>query len=95
MEAWLQLDDLHQAASAIATSEPDGHVSDADLRPPIPAPRSVFAVGLNYRSHAEESDMDLPKRRSSSRSSPAAWPAQMTRSSSAEAPMTTKQSSWS
>lgn len=61
MEAWLQLDELHLAASAIATSQPDGHVSDADLRPPIPAPRSVFAVGLNYRSHAEESDMDLPK----------------------------------
>jgi 2,4-didehydro-3-deoxy-L-rhamnonate hydrolase len=61
MEAWLQLDDLHQTASAIATREPDGHVSDADLRPPIPSPRSVFAVGLNYRSHAEEADMELPK----------------------------------
>ena len=61
MEAWLKLDDLHQTASAIATGEPDGHVSDADLRPPIPAPRSVFAVGLNYRSHAQEADMDLPQ----------------------------------
>jgi 2-keto-4-pentenoate hydratase/2-oxohepta-3-ene-1,7-dioic acid hydratase in catechol pathway len=61
MEAWLQLDDLHQTATAIATREPDGHVSDADLRPPIPAPRSVFAVGLNYRSHAEEADMALPQ----------------------------------
>jgi 2,4-didehydro-3-deoxy-L-rhamnonate hydrolase len=60
MEAWLQLDELHLAAGAIATSQQDGHVSDADLRPPIPAPRSVFAVGLNYRSHAEESDMALP-----------------------------------
>ena len=61
MEAWLQLDDLHQAGGAIATSEPDGHVSDADLRPPIPRPRSVFAIGLNYRSHAQEADMELPK----------------------------------
>ena len=61
MEAWLHLDELHLAASAIGTSQPDGHVSDADLRPPIPAPRSVFAVGLNYRYHAEESNMDLPK----------------------------------
>jgi 2,4-diketo-3-deoxy-L-fuconate hydrolase len=61
MEAWLQLDDLHKAGSAIAMNEPDGQVSDVDLRPPIPAPRSVFAVGLNYRSHAEESDMDLPQ----------------------------------
>jgi 2-keto-4-pentenoate hydratase/2-oxohepta-3-ene-1,7-dioic acid hydratase in catechol pathway len=60
MEAWRRLDHLHQAASAIATREPDGRVSDADLRPPIPAPRSVFAVGLNYRSHAQEANMDLP-----------------------------------
>ena len=60
MEAWLLPDGLHQAASAIATAEPDGHIRDADLRPPIPAPQSVFAVGLNYRSHAEEADMDLP-----------------------------------
>jgi 2,4-didehydro-3-deoxy-L-rhamnonate hydrolase len=61
MNAWLQLDDLHHTASALATQEPDGLVSDAHLRPPIPAPRSVFAVGLNYRSHAQEADMELPK----------------------------------
>jgi 2-keto-4-pentenoate hydratase/2-oxohepta-3-ene-1,7-dioic acid hydratase in catechol pathway len=60
IEAWFHLDDLHRAAGAIATTEPDGHVRNADLRPPIPAPRSVFAVGLNYRSHAAEADMDLP-----------------------------------
>lgn len=60
MEAWLWLDGLHQAAGAIASTEPDGHVGDSDLGPPIPAPRSVFAVGLNYRSHAEEAAMDLP-----------------------------------
>jgi 2,4-diketo-3-deoxy-L-fuconate hydrolase len=33
---------------------------EADLRCPIPAPRQVFAIGLNYRSHAEESGMDVP-----------------------------------
>jgi 2,4-didehydro-3-deoxy-L-rhamnonate hydrolase len=42
--------------------QPDGQVCDADLGPPIPAPRSVFAVGLNFRSHAEESDLDLPQK---------------------------------
>jgi len=61
MEAWLQLEQLHHAAEAIDTLEPDGHLSGAELRPPIPAPRSVFAVGLNYRSHAQEADMELPK----------------------------------
>jgi len=59
--AWLRLDDLHHAASALATEEPDGLLSDADLQPPIPAPRNVFAVGLNYRSHAREADMELPQ----------------------------------
>lgn len=30
---------------------------EANLRCPVPAPRQVFAIGLNYRSHAEESGM--------------------------------------
>jgi len=33
---------------------------NADLRCPVPAPRQVFAIGLNYKSHAEESGMALP-----------------------------------
>jgi 2,4-diketo-3-deoxy-L-fuconate hydrolase len=33
---------------------------EAELRCPVPAPRQVFAIGLNYRSHAEESGMALP-----------------------------------
>jgi 2,4-diketo-3-deoxy-L-fuconate hydrolase len=32
----------------------------AELRAPVPAPRQVFAIGLNYRAHAAESGMDLP-----------------------------------
>jgi 2-keto-4-pentenoate hydratase/2-oxohepta-3-ene-1,7-dioic acid hydratase in catechol pathway len=30
------------------------------LRCPAPEPRQVFAIGLNYRSHAEESGMGIP-----------------------------------
>lgn len=33
---------------------------EADLGAPSPSPRQVFAIGLNYASHAEESGMDLP-----------------------------------
>lgn len=33
---------------------------EADLGCPVPFPRQVFAIGLNYRSHAEESGMALP-----------------------------------
>ena len=32
-----------------------GPLVEADLRCPVPAPRQVFAIGLNYRSHAAES----------------------------------------
>ena len=37
-----------------------GPLVQADLRCPVPAPRQVFAIGLNYRSHAEESGMAVP-----------------------------------
>jgi 2-keto-4-pentenoate hydratase/2-oxohepta-3-ene-1,7-dioic acid hydratase in catechol pathway len=37
-----------------------GPLVEADLGSPVPAPRQVFAIGLNYRSHAEESGMALP-----------------------------------
>ena len=33
---------------------------EAALGPPAPSPRQVFAIGLNYRSHAAESGMDVP-----------------------------------
>ncbi|MEY2407202.1 MAG: 2,4-didehydro-3-deoxy-L-rhamnonate hydrolase [Acidimicrobiaceae bacterium] len=32
----------------------------AELNAPVPAPRQVFGIGLNYRSHAAEAGMDLP-----------------------------------
>jgi 2-keto-4-pentenoate hydratase/2-oxohepta-3-ene-1,7-dioic acid hydratase in catechol pathway len=38
-----------------------GPLIEADLRNPVPRPRQVFAIGLNYRSHAEESGMALPE----------------------------------
>src|SRR5690348_14772897 len=34
---------------------------EAELRCPVPAPRQVFAIGLNYRSHAEETGMAVPE----------------------------------
>ncbi len=60
MEAWFQLDDLHVAARKIAEARPDGNISVAVLGPPIPSPRSVFAVGLNYQAHADEAKMKVP-----------------------------------
>lgn len=51
---------LDEAAAAMADATPDGVVAETTLGPPVPSPRQVFAVGLNYRSHAEESGMDVP-----------------------------------
>jgi 2-keto-4-pentenoate hydratase/2-oxohepta-3-ene-1,7-dioic acid hydratase in catechol pathway len=35
-------------------------VTDADLGPPVPHPRQVFAIALNYRPHAEEAGFVPP-----------------------------------
>jgi 2-keto-4-pentenoate hydratase/2-oxohepta-3-ene-1,7-dioic acid hydratase in catechol pathway len=36
-------------------------VAEADLGPPVPRPRQVFGIGLNYREHAAESGMPTPE----------------------------------
>jgi len=36
-------------------------IDPARLAAPTPAPRQVFGIGLNYRSHAEETGMEVPK----------------------------------
>src|SRR5882724_6670676 len=35
-------------------------VIDERLQAPVPRPRQVFAIGVNYRDHAAESGIDLP-----------------------------------
>jgi len=37
-----------------------GPLVEGDLDCPVPRPAQVFAIGLNYRSHAEESGMAIP-----------------------------------
>ena len=38
-----------------------GPLDESRLANPVPRPRQVFAIGLNYRSHAEESGMAIPE----------------------------------
>ena len=40
---------------------PEGAVASAVFGPPVPCPRSVCAIGLNYAEHAGEANMDLPE----------------------------------
>ena len=51
LAAWLK----HSAATAPRV--PDG----ARLGPPLARPSKIVCIGLNYRDHAAESGMDLPK----------------------------------
>jgi 2,4-didehydro-3-deoxy-L-rhamnonate hydrolase len=32
-----------------------------DLHAPVPEPRQIFAIGLNYRDHAEEAELPIPE----------------------------------
>jgi len=48
------------AAFAATVTSGTGPLVEADLGCPVPEPRQVFAIGLNYRSHAAESGMTVP-----------------------------------
>ena len=54
-DAW---DDL--VAFAASGPSPTGRLDESLLGCPVPRPRQVFAIGLNYRGHAEESGMAVP-----------------------------------
>lgn len=52
--------ELHGLADRCADVAPDGSVADTTLRPPVPRPRQVFGIGVNYADHAAESGMTPP-----------------------------------
>jgi 2-keto-4-pentenoate hydratase/2-oxohepta-3-ene-1,7-dioic acid hydratase in catechol pathway len=46
--------ELTEATAATPFAEPD-------LGPPVPRPSKVFGIGMNYRDHAEEAKLEIPK----------------------------------
>ncbi len=52
--------ELHALTVRCGDAVTDGPVEVAALLAPIPSPPKVFAIGLNYRSHAAEANMVLP-----------------------------------
>lgn len=48
-------------ASGLRESDATGAVIESDFGPPIPRPAKVFAIGMNYREHAREAGMEIPK----------------------------------
>ncbi|GAB95385.1 2-keto-4-pentenoate hydratase/2-oxohepta-3-ene-1,7-dioic acid hydratase in catechol pathway [Kineosphaera limosa] len=45
---------------AQATLPEGAPVEVSRLGPPVPAPRQIFGIGLNYRDHAQEAGLDIP-----------------------------------
>lgn len=48
------------AEFATTVTDSTGALDESLLRCPVPRPRQVFAIGLNYQEHADESTMDVP-----------------------------------
>ena len=62
--AFARWDELQRWWAANEATLPASSLIDfgpSDLGPPVPAPRQVFAIGLNYRDHAAEAGLDLPE----------------------------------
>jgi len=52
--------DLHAISAGFGSADAGGPLEGEPLGLCVPRPRSVFAIGLNYRKHAEESNMAIP-----------------------------------
>jgi len=51
-----------RAAEAAENGElPEFSIREVNFCAPVPAPGKVICIGLNYRNHAEESGMEIPK----------------------------------
>ena len=59
LKALSDTEKLNQLYISLNDYEPSGNLSDINLDPPI-IPTNVFAVGLNYKKHAEESNLEIP-----------------------------------
>jgi 2,4-didehydro-3-deoxy-L-rhamnonate hydrolase len=64
MAALADVGALHEVAGLLGSADPDGSFADARsaglVGPPVPRPVNCFAVGLNYRDHAAETNAPLP-----------------------------------
>ena len=57
--AYESFDELRRWAATVG--DPDEPFRAESAGPPSPAPRQVFAIGLNYLDHAAESGFEVPK----------------------------------
>lgn len=60
MAALAHSDRLAALTAELGDREPSGHLDAVRLGPPVPRPRNVYAIGLNYQAHADEGGMEVP-----------------------------------
>ncbi len=51
---------LKQLNGQLSEMEPTGVINDSELGPPVSFSANCYAVGLNYKNHAEESGLEIP-----------------------------------
>jgi 2-keto-4-pentenoate hydratase/2-oxohepta-3-ene-1,7-dioic acid hydratase in catechol pathway len=56
-----QWDHFVDWARDLRPGDADTALRESDLGPPLPRPTKVFAIGMNYREHAKEAGMEIPK----------------------------------
>ena len=59
IDAFRRWDEVRDFAATVTSSGSPANPDELDA--PSPWPLQVFGIGLNYRSHAEESGMEIPK----------------------------------
>ena len=61
MAAIRQWDAFSTWAAGLRPGDAQGVLQETNLGPPVPRPAKVFAIGMNYREHAKEAGLDIPK----------------------------------
>ena len=61
MSALARWEELRSWAEGLSAGAGDAPLDETALGPCSPRPQKVFGIGLNYRSHAAEAKLELPK----------------------------------
>ena len=59
--ALFHLEELDELNNKLKDSEATGKISEAEFDAPVSFPKNCYAIGLNYRNHAEEANMTIPE----------------------------------
>jgi 2,4-diketo-3-deoxy-L-fuconate hydrolase len=58
--ALFHLEELSELNNKLNDLEATGKISEAEFDTPVSSPKNCYAIGLNYRNHAEEAGMAIP-----------------------------------